>query len=153
MRFRVPDEVITFDDAFAGGQWFDVARSLGDFVVSKSDGTPAYQLAVVVDDAAAGVTDVVRGDDLLDSTPRQMLLYRALGLAERIPTYYHLPLVVGPDGRVQWSDHLARYRHQNIDEFIADLQTQIDRALERKERAAAAARGNAGTTPRAQRGA
>jgi glutamyl-tRNA synthetase len=98
-RFRVPDEVIAFDDAFAGRQSFDVARRLGDFVISKSDGTTAYQLAVVVDDAAAGVSDVVRGDDLLDSTPRQMLLYRALGLAERIPMYYHLPLVVGPDGR------------------------------------------------------
>ena len=99
VRFRVPDEVVTFDDAFAGRQSFDVARQLGDFVISKSDDTPAYQLAVVVDDAAAGVTDVVRGDDLLDSTPRQMLVYRALGIADRIPTYYHLPLVVGTDGR------------------------------------------------------
>jgi glutamyl-tRNA synthetase len=99
IRFRAPDEVISFDDAFAGRQSFDVARQLGDFVISKSDGTPAYQLAVVVDDAAAGVTDIVRGDDLLDSTPRQMLLYRALGMVDRIPRYYHLPLIVGTDGR------------------------------------------------------
>jgi glutamyl-tRNA synthetase len=99
VRFRVPDEVITFDDAFAGPQRFDVARQLGDFVITKADGTASYQLAVVLDDADAGVTDVVRGDDLLDSTPRQMLLYRALDMAERIPTYYHLPLIVGTDGR------------------------------------------------------
>ncbi len=98
VRFRVPLEVIAFDDVFAGRQTFDVARQLGDFVIAKSDGA-AYQLAVVVDDANMGVTDVVRGDDLLESTPRQILLYRALGIADCIPTYCHLPLVVGPDGR------------------------------------------------------
>jgi glutamyl/glutaminyl-tRNA synthetase len=59
---------------------------LGDFVIAKADRTPAYQLAVVVDDAEMGATHVVRGDDLLDSTPRQILLYRALGLADRIPS-------------------------------------------------------------------
>ena len=75
------------------------ARDLGDFVIAKPDGTPAYQLAVVVDDAAMGITHVVRGDDLIDSTPRQILLYRALGLEEEIPQYMHLPLVVGDDGR------------------------------------------------------
>jgi glutamyl-tRNA synthetase len=115
VRFRVPDEVITFDDRFAGRQTFDVARQIGDFVISKSDDTPAYQLAVVVDDADMGVTDVVRGDDLLDSTPRQMLLYRALGLGDRIPNYYHLPLVIGPDGRRLAKRHgdtrLATYRN------------------------------------------
>src|SRR5205814_1663836 len=63
----------------------------------KSAGTPAYQLAVVVDDADQGVTDIVRGDDLIPSTPRQLLLYRALGLTP--PRFCHLPLVVGPDGR------------------------------------------------------
>ncbi|MGB7161430.1 MAG: tRNA glutamyl-Q(34) synthetase GluQRS [Tepidisphaeraceae bacterium] len=118
VRFRVGDEVIAFDDGFAGHQTFDVARQLGDFVISKSDDTPAYQLAVVVDDAAMGVTDVVRGDDLLDSTPRQMLLYRALGLADRIPSYYHLPLVVGPDGRRLAKRHgdsrLATYRNADV---------------------------------------
>ncbi|HEV2295228.1 MAG TPA: tRNA glutamyl-Q(34) synthetase GluQRS [Tepidisphaeraceae bacterium] len=99
VRFRVPDEVITFDDVFAGRQSFAVARQLGDFVIAKSDGTAAYQLAVVVDDAAMGITDIVRGDDLLDSTPRQLLLYRALELSDCIPNYFHLPLVLGPDGR------------------------------------------------------
>jgi glutamyl-tRNA synthetase len=100
IRFRVDPGPVAWDDEMAGPQRFDdVAARLGDFVIAKADGTPAYQLAVVVDDAAAGVTHVVRGDDLLDSTPRQMLLYRALGLADAIPAYAHLPLVVGPDGR------------------------------------------------------
>ena len=66
-------------------------------MVWKSAGTPAYQLAVVVDDAAQGVTEVVRGDDLVPSTPRQLLLYAALGLTP--PAFGHVPLVVGPDGR------------------------------------------------------
>ena len=80
-------------------RYANAAAELGDFVIMKNDGLAAYQLAVVVDDAAAGVTDIVRGDDLIDSTPRQMLLYTALGMADRIPRYTHLPLVVGPDGR------------------------------------------------------
>jgi glutamyl-tRNA synthetase len=117
VRFRVPDEVITFDDVFAGKRSFDVARQLGDFVISKSDGT-AYQLAVVVDDADMRVTDVVRGDDLLDSTPRQILLYRALGIEDRIPAYCHLPLVIGPDGRRLAKRHgdtrLATYRDAGV---------------------------------------
>src|SRR5262249_34051622 len=69
----------------------------GTFGVGKAAGTPAYQLAVVVDDAEMGVTEVVRGDDLIPSTPRQILLYRALGLEP--PRFTHVPLVVGPDGR------------------------------------------------------
>jgi glutamyl-tRNA synthetase len=69
----------------------------GDFVVWKSARTPAYQLAVVVDDAAQGITEVIRGDDLVASTPRQLLLYQALGLAP--PRFTHVPLVVGADGR------------------------------------------------------
>ena len=69
----------------------------GDFVVWKSAGTPAYQLAVVVDDAEMGVTEVIRGDDLIPSTPRQLLLYQALGY--KPPKFIHVPLVVGPDGR------------------------------------------------------
>ena len=67
-----------------------------DFVIRRNDGAPAYNLAVVVDDAAQGVEEVVRGDDLLDSTPRQLLLARLLGLPE--PRYAHVPLVLGPDG-------------------------------------------------------
>jgi glutamyl-tRNA synthetase len=75
----------------------DLRQVGGDFVVWKSSGAPAYQLAVVVDDAAMGVTEVVRGDDLVPSTPRQLLLYEALGLTP--PRFAHVPLVVGPDGR------------------------------------------------------
>jgi glutamyl-tRNA synthetase len=102
VRFKVPRGVVSFQDEFSGAHSVDVASRLGDFVIAKGGDagwTPAYQLAVVVDDADAGITDVIRGDDLLDSTPRQILVYRALGLAGRLPRYYHLPLVVGPDGR------------------------------------------------------
>jgi glutamyl-tRNA synthetase len=119
VRFQVPAErVVRFDDVFAGPRVFDVARQLGDFVIAKADGTPAYQLAVVVDDAAMGVTHVVRGDDLLDSTPRQILLYEALGMAEWVPKYYHLPLVVGSDGRRLAKRHgdtrLSFYRNLGV---------------------------------------
>lgn len=98
IRLAVPDETIEFVDLFAGTIATNM-KQLGDFVIAKADGTPAYQLAVVVDDAAMGVTHVVRGDDLIDSTPRQILLYRALGMPEEIPQYLHLPLIVGEDGR------------------------------------------------------
>jgi glutamyl-tRNA synthetase len=118
IRFAVPEGIIEFDDAFAGRQTFDVARQLGDFVIRKADGTAAYQLAVVVDDAEMGVTQIVRGDDLLDSTPRQILLYRALGLVDRIPNYLHLPLVVGEDGRRLAKRHgdtrIAFYREAGV---------------------------------------
>jgi glutamyl-tRNA synthetase len=95
-RFRVDDSP-AFTDLFRGPTHIDLRQAGGDFVVWKSTGTPAYQLAVVVDDAAQGVTEVVRGDDLVPSTPRQLLLYEALGLAR--PAFAHVPLVVGPDGR------------------------------------------------------
>jgi glutamyl-tRNA synthetase len=119
VRFAVPrDEIVPIHDGFVGRQVFDVARQLGDFVIAKADGTAAYHLATVIDDSAMFVTDVVRGDDLLDSTPRQILLYRALGLADRIPRYCHLPLVVGPDGRRLAKRHgdtrLAFYREQGV---------------------------------------
>jgi glutamyl-tRNA synthetase len=118
IRFAIPEGLIEFDDRLAGHQQFDAARQLGDFVIAKADGTPAYQLAVVVDDAAMGVTDVVRGDDLLDSTPRQMLIYRALEMADRIPDYYHLPLIKGPDGRRLAKRHgdtrLSHYRAAGV---------------------------------------
>jgi glutamyl-Q tRNA(Asp) synthetase len=94
----VPDRgVVAFDDAIQGHHVQDVAREVGDFVLRRADGWWAYQLAVVVDDAAQGITDVVRGADLLDSTPRQVLLQRALGLPT--PRYAHLPLVVDGNGR------------------------------------------------------
>ena len=121
VRFRLPDgdrAIIEWNDGFRGTQRVDAARQLGDFVVAKADGTAAYQLAVVVDDAAAGVTDVVRGDDLVDSTPRQALLYRALKLSGELPRYYHLPLVVGPDGRRLAKRHgdtrLSAYRRDGV---------------------------------------
>lgn len=96
IRFRVPDQVIAFDDALRGHIEEHVGQRTGDFVVRRADGLFAYQLAVVVDDADQGVTQVVRGADLLTSTPRQIALQRALGYAT--PAYAHLPLVLNPDG-------------------------------------------------------
>jgi len=96
VRFRVPPGVIAFDDLLRGHIEEDVAACTGDFVIKRADGPFAYQLAVVVDDAAQGVTQVVRGGDLLSSTPRQIALQRALDLPT--PTYAHLPLVLAPDG-------------------------------------------------------
>ncbi|KGQ20748.1 glutamyl-Q-tRNA synthetase [Lysobacter dokdonensis DS-58] len=98
VRLRVPQgQVVAFDDAIQGRVTQDVGREVGDVVLRRADGFWAYQLAVVVDDAAQGITDVVRGADLLDSTPRQILLQRALGLPT--PDYAHLPLIVDADGR------------------------------------------------------
>jgi glutamyl-Q tRNA(Asp) synthetase len=95
VRFRVSDTPLHFHDAFLGAQQFDLA-SRGDCVVERRDGIPSYQLAVVVDDAWQGITRVVRGADLLSSTPWQIDLQRALALPT--PSYGHLPLVVEPDG-------------------------------------------------------
>ena len=98
IRLRVADGCeLGFEDAVHGCVVQRVDREVGDFVLRRADGLWAYQLAVVVDDAAQGVSDVVRGADLLDSTPRQVLLQRALGLPT--PRYAHLPLVVDGDGR------------------------------------------------------
>lgn len=97
LRFAVTRGPVAFVDGLFGPQGFDVADETGDFVIFKSNGTAAYQLATVIDDAASGVDLVIRGADLLPSTARQLLLARALGLPS--PSYLHLPLVVGPDGR------------------------------------------------------
>ena len=98
VRLRVPDgSVVAFDDDLCGRFAQDVSTDVGDFVLLRADGCWAYQLAAVVDDAEQGITDVVRGADLLDSTPRQILLQRALGLPT--PRYAHLPLIVDADGR------------------------------------------------------
>lgn len=98
VRLRIADGTrIGFDDAVHGRVEQDVAAEVGDVVLLRADGCWAYQLAVVVDDAEQGITDVVRGADLLDSTPRQIALQRALGLPT--PTYAHLPLVIDADGR------------------------------------------------------
>ena len=93
LRVRAEDACIAFEDRLLGR----FEEEVDDFVVRRNDGTPAYQLAVVVDDAAQGVGEVVRGADLVDSTPRQILLSRLLRLPE--PLYAHVPLVFGPDGR------------------------------------------------------
>src|SRR5262245_32327788 len=95
-RFRVTDSP-SFIDGFRGETKVDIRQIGGDFVVWKSSGTPAYQLAVVVDDAEMGITEVIRGDDLIPSTPRQLLLYQAMN--RTAPRFTHVPLVVGPDGR------------------------------------------------------
>ena len=97
LRLRVPDETVRFVDGLCGPQAQNLREECGDFIVRRSDGAFAYQLAVVVDDIAMGVTQVVRGRDLLDSTPRQLYLYRLLGA--RPPAYYHVPLLLTPDGR------------------------------------------------------
>lgn len=94
-RFRGAPSPPVFTDVFAGVQ--ELPEFLGgDFVVWKADGTPAYQLAVVVDDADQGITDVIRGNDLIPSTPRQLQLFKALGASP--PRYHHVPLVKGADG-------------------------------------------------------
>jgi glutamyl-tRNA synthetase len=92
LRFRAGAERVTFQDRLMGSQ----EGVVDDFVVRRNDGAPAYNLAVVVDDAAQGIGEVVRGADLVDSTPRQLLLARTLGLPE--PAHAHVPLVLGPDG-------------------------------------------------------
>lgn len=116
-RLRVEDAVVDFEDMFAGPQHFELGRDVGDFVVYKADLTASYQLAVVIDDASSGVTDVVRADDLLPSTPRQILLQELLSLTPR-PRYWHLPLVVGPDGRRLAKRHgdsrLSHYRAHGV---------------------------------------
>jgi glutamyl-tRNA synthetase len=96
LRLRVPTGPVEFIDELAGAQRFDPSASVGDFVLRRADGIFAYQLAVVVDDAAMGVTQVLRADDLLPSTARQILLYRLLGLPE--PRWAHAGLVVGASG-------------------------------------------------------
>ncbi len=93
LRVRVEGARVSFEDRLLGRR----EEEVDDFVIRRNDGAPAYQLAVVVDDAAQGIGEVVRGADLVDSTPRQILLSRLLGL--ETPRYAHVPLVIGPDGR------------------------------------------------------
>ncbi len=121
-RFATPDQSVSFTDLFTGPQTMHPARTIGDFVVwtrrdAAAPGQAAYQLAVVVDDARAGVTHVVRGDDLLDSAARQLRLYRALGLGPG-PLHCHLPLVRGADGKRLAKRHgdtrLDAYRSRGV---------------------------------------
>ncbi len=116
-RFLVQDHgTVRLDDAFAGEYMQDVAETLGDFPLARDVDGAGYTLAVVVDDAEMGVTEVVRGDDLLPATPGHLLLQRALGLPT--PVYCHLPLVVGPDGRRLAKRHgdtrIASYRAAGV---------------------------------------
>lgn len=113
-RVRVPDEVIGFTDGHLGYYEENLARDCGDFYLRRADGVFAYQLAVVVDDALMGVTEVVRGADLLSSTPRQLWLYRTLGL--NAPEFIHMPLLLAPDGR--------RLSKRDGDESLENLQAK-----------------------------
>ncbi|MDC0713703.1 tRNA glutamyl-Q(34) synthetase GluQRS [Stigmatella sp. ncwal1] len=96
-RFRAQPGEVHFEDGLQGTYAQDVSAAVGDFVVRRNDGVASYQLAVVVDDAATRITHVLRGDDLLSSTPRQLQLYTALGLSA--PRFFHVPLVLGEDGK------------------------------------------------------
>ena len=97
VRVRVPDTTINFDDAIIGEYQQALATECGDFIIKRRDGLFAYQLAVVVDDALQGVTEIVRGADLLDSTPRQIFLQQCLNYTR--PGYLHLPLMLDHEGR------------------------------------------------------
>lgn len=117
IRVCVPPRMWEFTDHVYGPQRFDVQADVGDFLIVRRDKVPSYQLAVVVDDARQGVTHVVRGVDLLDSTPRQLLLYEALELTP--PKYYHIPLVVDATGarlaKRSAGLSLAELREQGVD--------------------------------------
>ncbi len=122
-RLKVPDEDLTFIDEVRGVQTFNVQQQVGDFVVATKAGLPAYQLAVVVDDARQHINHIVRGDDLISSTARQLWLYRMLELEgdpqhHAIPRYWHLPLVCGPDGRRLAKRHgdtrIDQYRRRGV---------------------------------------
>ncbi|MCI5956509.1 MAG: tRNA glutamyl-Q(34) synthetase GluQRS [Clostridiales bacterium] len=97
LRMRVPDEEVRFTDGLYGPQAENLARDCGDFILRRSDGLFSYQLAVVVDDALSGVTQVVRGRDILSATPRQIYLLRTLGYS--VPEYVHIPLLMDAQGR------------------------------------------------------
>lgn len=123
-RFRVPDgEAIEFIDGNLGAQCFVAGRDFGDFLVWRKDGIPSYELAVVADDIAMGITEVVRGEDLLLSTARQILLYRSLGY--EIPGYFHCPLVLDESGKRLAKRHKSlglrelRERGADLDAFLS----------------------------------
>lgn len=124
-RFIVPDEVITFSDGHYGKQQVNLAQHCGDYILRRKDGAWAYQLAVVVDDALMGITEVVRGRDLLLSTPQQLHLYRTIGF--QTPAYFHHPLLVNENGqRLCKRDKsldlsVLREKHKNPDEIVGFL--------------------------------
>jgi glutamyl-tRNA synthetase len=116
-RFRVPPGPVEWLDLFRGPMTLDPSRIGGDFIVARNGVGPGYQLAVVADDALMGVNQVIRGDDLIPSTPRQIMLFRQLGWS--VPAFGHVPLVVGPDGRRlakrDGSIKLATLRESGVD--------------------------------------
>jgi len=118
LRIKVPDQEWSFTDGHMGVYKENLARDCGDFLLRRSDGMFAYQLAVVLDDAAMGVTEVVRGADLLDSTPRQLYLYHLLGLQP--PEFIHFPLLLTADGR--------RLSKRNADAGLDDLRPRYSAA-------------------------
>ena len=122
-RVRVPDEDVSFTDGVQGEYTQNLAHGCGDFILRRADGVYAYQLAVVTDDAEAGVTQVVRGSDLLSSTPRQIWLQRQLGFPK--PDYYHVPLLVAPDGRRlskrEWDLDMGALRERYVPETLLGL--------------------------------
>ncbi len=115
-RLRVPDKSIQFADQVAGHQTCNVQQQVGDFLVTSKEGIASYQLACVVDDSIAGISDVVRGDDLIASTPRQTILAELLGFPP--VRYWHIPIVVGSDGRRLAKRHgdttIAFYRKNGV---------------------------------------
>lgn len=140
LRFAMPLREFPFDDGIAGPVRYPAGAG-GDFVVKRADGVVGYQLAVVVDDIAMGVTDVLRGWDLLDSTPRQLALYEALGAAP--PRFAHGPLLLGPDGARLAKRHgavsLAELRERGVraERLVGWLAARAG-LLDRSEDAAAA---------------
>ena len=123
-RFRVPvGEAIAFEDGNYGHKEFVAGRDFGDFLVWRKDGIPSYELAVVADDIAMGVTEVVRGEDLLMSTARQLLLYEALG--EKAPAFYHCPLVRDETGRRLAKRNKAASLRELRESGLDPLQLQV----------------------------
>ena len=136
-RFAIPKETkVEFVDRFAGQVQYHMDQQFGDFVIWKKDDEPAYQLAVVVDDAEQGITSVLRGDDLLSSGGRQILIYRALDFP--LPEFVHVPLVVGVDGRRLAKRHgdttLRRFRQSGLSasQMLEWLAQTLGPALKRK---------------------
>jgi glutamyl-tRNA synthetase len=125
LRVRSEGARVAFEDRLLGR----FEEEVDDFVVRRNDGTAAYQLAVVVDDAAQGIDEVVRGADLADSTPRQILLARLLGLPE--PRYAHVPLVLGPDGRRLAKRHgaVTLSEHADLGEGPEEVRAWMARSL------------------------
>jgi len=132
-RVRVPHRTVSFTDGCQGPYSQDLWHDCGDFPIKRSDGAWAYQLAVVVDDAAMAVTEVVRGRDLLSSTPRQIFLYEALGLTA--PRFCHVPLLLAPDGRrlakrdadLDMGALRRRYNPEQLVGILGHMAGQLDR--------------------------